>query len=403
MSETPTLFQQAARIFDGWTDAETGLRVLRLPHEEHFRQAGLNEPFPLRTTYHQQPPFYDGGRKVLLARRHQPLRREDAAWILDLTTGELSRPFPPGFFPVYYKDRTGTAIMLRRSVDGYTACIWDLRSGRAIATLPHPDPTFTTQEVKLLADGRTAIACYYRGKAYDEPVHSRIYLFGEGRDTRLLVDTPCHFISHIEGSPTDPNLFTYDRWPTPKRRVDQVITLMTLDGSMHETVPLAPDAVRPGGVWGAQRDHYLWTPDGRRLASYVGTYGSEEPEAFDLPWTDHTQLGWHLSILDWRTGEDVSVRYPGGRWGGNFTISPDSRYIVNPGGPDWMHMYLIDIARLREGWNERVLCRMPETEMQRVNKGPFAMPHPLPDMSGVIFTAGFPHATQWTYLVEWGG
>ena len=401
MATQLSLFEQAARVFDGWTDDETGMRVLRLPNGDSFRQAGLSESFPLRTTYHQQPPFFDGGRKVMLLRDIIRHNDEDAVWILDLTTGELSRPFPPGFIPLLFKENTGTAIMLRRSVEGRTTYIWDMRAGRAIATLPHPDPTFQVQEVSLLADGRTAIATYFRGKIYDEPVHSKIYLFGEGRESQLLAETRCHFISHIQGSPHDPNLFSYDRWPTPKRRIDHVITLTTLDGSLHKTSPLAPEAVRPGGVWGAQRDHYLWLPDGSAIASYVSTYGSEDPTAYDLPWTDHTKLEWWVSVLDWRTGKDVAVKYPDGRWGGNFTISPDSRYIVNPGGPDFLKIYLIDIAKLREGWNERVLCSMPETDVLTNNHGPFHMPHPLPDMSGVIFTAAFPEAKQWTYLVEW--
>ncbi|NQU09617.1 hypothetical protein HQ590_02410, partial [bacterium] len=52
------------------------------------------------------------------------------------------------------------------------------------------------------------------------------------------------------GYPTDPNLYTYDRWPSPKRDIDQAITIRSVDGSFEEPVKLDAAALRPGDMWG---------------------------------------------------------------------------------------------------------------------------------------------------------
>jgi hypothetical protein len=151
--------------------------------------------------------------------------------------------------------------------------------------------------------------------------------------------------------------------------------------------------MRPGLLWGSQRDHYLWSPDGRRILSYfarrMGSAG------------DHFDFGWWVSAMDWRTGEDFSAEYPPDRWGCNFGVSPDSRFIVSAGGRKFQKIYRVDIGKLRNGWNERVLCSYPHSEEDGMNNGPFHMPFVLPDQSGVIFSAGFGGSESGVFLVEW--
>jgi hypothetical protein len=171
--------------------------------------------------------------------------------------------------------------------------------------------------------------------------------------------------------------------------------MRTLDGSFHEPLKQNDDTVRCGPMHGGQRDHYVWTPDGNRIASYLNVEHSDSDNHFDFKW-------W-VSALDWRTGEDLSAEYPAERWGCNFQVSPDSRYIVTAGGRDFQCIYLIEIEGLRHGWNERVLCNYPHSEEDGQNHGPFHMPFALPDGSGVIFTAGWPGADAGVYMVEWPG
>ena len=79
-----SLFEQAARVFDGWTDPETGARVLRV------RPLGLDiTPGCLTTVYHQIKCFQEGGKKVLLHVRQPPKTRYSA--FLDLATGRMVR------------------------------------------------------------------------------------------------------------------------------------------------------------------------------------------------------------------------------------------------------------------------------------------------------------------------
>ena len=80
--------------------------------------------------------------------------------------------------------------------------------------------------------------------------------------------------------------------------------------------------MRPGDTWGA-RDHYVWTPDAKRIVSYFCQHPIQ-------PWLDsgkpfnHFAWEWWLSATDWRTGEDLAAMYPPGRWGGHMQVSPDS-------------------------------------------------------------------------------
>ena len=104
---------------------------------------------------------------------------------------------------------------------------------------------------------------------------------------------------------------------------------------------------------------------------------------------------------DWRTGEDLAAPYPKGRWGGHMQVTPDSRYILCGGGPGFDKLFAVDIAGLRAGWNEHIICSYPQTLSVGNNSDPFPMPFALPDGSGVIFNAGWPGEAHGVYLAEW--
>ena len=396
-----SLFQQACAVFDGWDDPETGLRVLKLQPKQAAPECA--EWFPLNTIYHQYPPFQENGRRVLLwsdaaegifGKGHQHV-------LLDLTTGALTPASFDGWRPIAYNDHAGTGSYVKNTPDGSLPSIRDYRSGRELASFTQPDWTFDA--INMLADGRRAILGYTRAgnPRAGEYTESQFRLLDADGDSVLILDEKGWFCNHVQGCPTDPNVFAYDRWPMPRRRADNVIYIAGVDGTLHRELPMLEGTLRPGGVWGGQRDHYLWTPDGKRIVSYLGTYGNEDPTAFDLPWDDHFDLEWWISAMDWRTGEDLCVQYPPERWGCNVAVSPDSRFIVSAGGRKFQYMYIIEIEQLRRGWNERILCCYPESVEDGKNKGPFHMPFVLPDQSGVLFTAGWPGADFGVYMVEW--
>ena len=296
-----TIFAQAARVFEGWTDPETGNRVLRLWASNLPRIPGM-----WSTYYHQYRCFLDGGRAIVLQGRGQlPARGRNHALALDLTTG-LAEPYgPPDAAVIEVCDQTGMAALIRGGDDAPQCLLWDLRAERDVAAMQLPGWTFNS--LNFLCDGRRVLAFFFRGKYYDEPVQSRHYLLAPGEAPRLLMEADGYFCSHMVGHPTDPEMYTYDRWPSPKRDVAQVITLRTLDGRFEETVKLDERAPRPADLWGC-RDHYVWTPDGSRIVSYL----SRQPIDITRPF-DHFTFDWWLSALDWRTGEDYAAKYPPGR------------------------------------------------------------------------------------------
>lgn len=393
----PTLFDRAAAVFPGWTDRDTGLRVLRV-------QSRGDAPADVVwvTRYHQSPCFLEGGRKILLSwRRHPTPAVENRSFLLDLTTGQVEYPFPAGTGVQEVWEPTGLASLSQTTAAGATrVLLWDLKTRREVAGLTVPEG-WTFNSLNLLPGKRAGLVFIYRGQYYTEPVYSQHILLTPGEEPRVVMEADGFFCSHIQGCPTDPELYAYDRWPSPKRDIDQAIHLRTLDGRYNEPLPLAPEAMRPGDMWGA-RDHYLWTPDGRYIVSYfapkpIGTGPGEQlPEAFN-----HFTFGWWLSVLDRHTGQDLAACYPAGRWGGHMAVSPDSRAIVCGGGPGFDKLFTVDIDGLRQGWNERVLCSYPHTVSQGKNHEPFPYPFVLPDQSGVIFNAGWPGPEHGVYLVEW--
>jgi len=389
----PSIFDLACRAFDGWIDPDTGLRVLRLLTLEQQERAGFDWGAPLRTVYHQYNPFVDGGRKVLLrASRSWPMPEPPppVLYFLDLTNGEVTPAFSQATNVADFCDAAGTAVYPRHSDEGTEVVLEDFRAKGVLARFALPGWRF--QEAHPLADGR-ALCTFCQGRFPNERVHSRLFLLSEEGVTELA-DEDGYFINHLQGCPTDPLIYAYDKWPTPKEPVDVVIHIAHLDGSFNEPMKQLPTTIRPGSLWGGQRDHYLWSPDGRRILSYLSPY--------DCADGDHFDYGWWITALDWRTGEDLCVPYPPERWGGNFAVSPDSRYIVSAGGYNYQQLYLVDIEGLRDGWNERPLCTYPDTlEFGRNGGRPLHMPHVLPDQSGVVFLAGWPGPEYGVYMVEW--
>ena len=401
-----SIFAQAARVFDGWTDPDTGVRVLRI------RTRGEDPAGPMWSTfYHQSQCFLDGGRQVLLnAKTRGPDGIERQAGLLDLTTGTVESPFPAGYGVAEVRDRTFLAALSNRLAQGHRAVIWDLRAGRELASMSLEG--WTGPAVCFLGDSRRAIAAYFRRrtgeavnfgpmekpKYYERPMQSRHYLLAPGEPPRLVLEADGYFCNHVQGCPTDPDLYAYDRWPTPKRDIDQAIHIRSLDGRVHEPARLSDEALRPGDMWGA-RDHYVWTPDGTRIVSYLCP--KRMTSTSDQPGFNHFKMEWWLSALDWRTGEDLAALYPPGRWGGHMQISPDSRYIVCGGGPEFLKLFVVEIERLRRGWNERVVCSCPPSVSVGHNGEPFPYPFVLPDQSGILFSAGWPGPDHGVYLAEW--
>lgn len=394
-STATSLFNQAASIFDGWTDADTGTRVLKIMPR--------NEPWSSKawfTTYHQHMPFLNGGRHILLLSKKYDEggdRRVRHHGLLDLTTGEMSNPFPDGMYPVEISDAGGTSLVMHKSGGKQAITLWNIEAGQSLATFTL-EGDWRFGGAKLMPDGQRVIVSQIKGRPYNEHVHSQFFVLEAGKEPWLLLDAPGFFCNHMMGNPADPNLFSYDRWPCPMVPTPQVIWVMSFDGSVHEMLKMPDATVKPGNIWGGQRDHYVWTPDGTRIASYFTPMDKViDPASFN-----HFEFGWWLSVTDWRTGEDLASPYPENRWGMHFNCTPDSRYAVSAGGPGFDYLYAVDMAKLRNGWNERIICGYPKTDSTGKNSGPFPHPFVLPDGSGVIFAAGWPNeATEGVYLAEW--
>ena len=387
---TNSVFDEAAEVFDGWTDADTGRRVLRI----HTRGPGPGGSI-WGTQYHQFRCFLDGRRRVLLHRSTPTAAGSTTEYfLLDLTTGEMDSPFPSDCMVNDVSAATGYACYQAGPAGAGRAAIWDMRTGEDVASMTCDG--WILNCIGLLADGRRAMAFFYHGTRHRGHVVSRHYLLGVDQEPEIVLEADGFFCSHIQQCPTDPDLYSYDRWPSPTTEIDQVLRLRRLDGSYDEPVPLNAQAVRPAMTLGA-RDHYVWTPDGNRIVSYLCV---DPFEPYD-PKFDHYRLQWWLSATDWRTGEDFGVPYPKGRWGAHMQITPDSRHIISGGAPGFDHLLAIDIEGLRDGWNERVICDYPHTQEVEDPYGPFPYPFVLPDQSGVIFNAGWPGPEHGVYLAEW--
>ncbi|NQU09618.1 hypothetical protein HQ590_02415 [bacterium] len=122
----PTLFERAAGVFDGWTEPETGVRVLRVFPHNLPRVSGQ-----WSTCYHQTSCFLDGGRRVLLRTRRQAIEGVPrASTVLDLTTGRAEEIVPPGHYLAEVWDQTQMALLGCREPDGSRVVLWDLQAGR---------------------------------------------------------------------------------------------------------------------------------------------------------------------------------------------------------------------------------------------------------------------------------
>jgi len=383
---TSTVFDLAAKVFEGWTDPDTGLRVLKV----HTR--GLDEGGQVwATLYHQCQCFLDGGRKIVV--RPEKYTRKGCQ-VLDLTTGEMTLPLPISVGVNDVNDRTKLAAVHVWKDGERRSGIWDLTTQQELVSLPHEEG-WHTSTINFLADGRRAVVFRHQGRPYGEVVRSQYVMLEPGQSNRVILELNEHFCSHFVACPTDPELYAYDRWPSPERIIDQAIHIRTVDGKFEEPLKLLPDTLRSPDMWGA-RDHYMWTPDGRWIVSYL--YPHPVPKQGDF---NHFEFEWYLSATDWRTGEDRCAKYPPGRWGGHMGVSPDSKQILCAGGPGYDKLFLVDIDKLKHGWNEHVLCSYPTTVSTGKNSDPFPHPYALPDQSGVIFHAGWPGPEHGLYLVEW--
>lgn len=384
------VFEQAARVFEGWTDPDTGVRVLRVNPPGVERTPG-----GFATPYQQSRPFRDDGRKMLLRQAWEGKRAKDhdsRSVLLDLTTGAIEDPSPTG-----YDDHSSCAVRHDRdAARGSLVSLVDLRSGRDVASV-HADG-FELGGLTLLSDGRRAVVSHYQGKPYDEHCRTHFHLLSPSEEPRVFLELDGVYGNHLMACPTDPDLFSYNAWPTPLRHIDGVTSIASVDGRLNDYAPLDAMAPRPGDFWGV-RDHYVWTPDGGRIVSYLNVKPLDVLPS--QPGFNHFTFDWWLSALDWRTGEDYCARYPPGRWGGHMQMSPDSRWIVNGGGPGFDKLYAVDLHALKDGWNEHVICSYPTTNAEGVMASFYPYPFVLPDGSGVIFNAGWPGSEHGVYLAEW--
>jgi len=390
---TETIFARAARVFDGWTDAETGARVLRII------PPGDADSYPGRyqTPYHQTQPFVDGGRRVLLrqGKDGKPARdNHSTSVLLDLAAGTVENPFPPDYGVGDLNDTAGTALLGRRLPDGGQTVLYDLRRGRELASLV-TEEDWRPGGAILLADGRRAVVSHFQGNPYDEQCRTHFHLLSPDAEPAIFLEVDGIFGNHMQGCPTDSDLFAYDAWPTPRWDIEGVTSIASVNGRVNHYVPLDAQAPRPGDFWGV-RDHYVWTPDGTRIVSYLNRRAVDLRMPFN-----HFEFDWWLSALDWRTGEDYAAPYPPGRWGGHMQVTPDSRWILCGGGPGFDKLFAVELQALQHGWNEHILCRYPTTVSQGRNSDPFPYPFALPDGSGVIFNAGWPGDAHGVYLVAW--
>ncbi len=400
MAAEATLFELASRVFDGWSDPETHLMVLRILPVNAAELAGGDGDQHWLTKYHQHPCFLEGGRKVHLRRlSYQKARGTSGSYVVDLTTGLAELLLPEHYHLITADAGSSIVLCMRGRKKSYAVVLYDLATGAELAAF-EPEPEWYLAGAQQLANPRQALVGQYQGRfgghvQWREHCKSRLFLLDADGPARLLFDEDGVHCNHMQGNPAEPEIFSFDRWPAPKpeRKVEVVIHIRDLAGTFEEPLPQLDGTVRPGALWGGQRDHYVWTPDGRRIASYFTPIESDSDDHFDF--------GWWLSVLDWRTGEDLAAEYPPHRWGGHFQASPDSKYVVSCGGKEFQHLYAVNIEELRQGWNERVLCRYPQTLEEGSNRGPFHHPFVLPDQSGVLFTAGWPGPEFGVYLVEW--
>jgi hypothetical protein len=246
----------------------------------------------------------------------------------------------------------------------------------------------------LLADSNQAVVGAYQGldNRWEEPCHSRFYHLEVGKEPRMILDEQGWYCNHLQACPTNSNIFAYDRWPSPWRPEQVIIHLRDLDGN-ERPLPHV-DTVMPSATkLGVQRDHYVWTPDGRRICSYFSPIHSTSD--------DHYDFGWWISAIEIETGEDLCCAYPPERWGCHFNPTPDSKYLLSCGGREFQFLYAIEIEALREGWNEKVIFKLPKSIEDGRDNGPYHHPWVLPDQSGVIVSAGWPGPDWGIYMVEW--
>ena len=391
-----SIFEKAAEIFVGKEDPETGLKLLRVSPLDESPSSPDSQNTLWQTPYHQVQCFTPDGNGICLnyveweSGNGKPKKKYRSQAILDLTTGKTSYPFPENSYLAHLSNIFPLAILIRMENEIPLVCIYDYSQKKELASFSKPG--WNLQEAHFMADGRNVVISYYLGKYYDELCKSRFYLLTPEGKSEEILSMDGYFCNHVQGCPTDAGLYSYNRWPSPKKPCEVVHHIRELYGTFDIELPQKKGVVKPGPLWGGQRDHYLWTPDGSRIASYFSPIASDSKNHFDY--------GWWLSVMDWRTGEDLASPYPPDRWSGHFAVSKDSRYLFMVGRKTFPYVFAVEIEKLRNGWNERILCRCPESLVRPDNVGPFHMPFCLPDQSGVIFTAAWHKPEGGVYIVE---
>lgn len=387
---SPSLFEIASRYRDGVTDPSTGLRVLRIVPRLAPGCPVPDGAWGWLTMYHQCDCFLDGGRRILIRQGPYGDRFVARYFLLDLESGAAEPADSNGYTVCEVHLDAPHAFCWR---DDKAAVIYNLERGEELLAF-QAEPSWTLSDGILLADPNQAIVGAYQG--LDDPFgnrcHSRYYHLEVGREPRLVLDEAGWYCNHAQGCPANPRLFSYDRWPSPWRPEPVIIHLRDLDGN-DRPLPHVDTVMPCATKLGVQRDHYRWTPDGRRICSYFSPIHSTSD--------DHYDFGWWISAIDIDTGEDFCCAYPPERWGCHFNPTPDSKFLVSCGGRRFQSLYAIDIEALREGWNERILCALPESVEDGQDNGPYHHPWVLPDQSGVLFAAGWPGPDWGLYLVEW--
>ncbi|OGV61549.1 MAG: hypothetical protein A2498_11710 [Lentisphaerae bacterium RIFOXYC12_FULL_60_16] len=394
IASTISIFEQASRVFPVEHDPDTGARLLYANPLNPSSLPGATGTGLWSTPYHQNTCFTSDRTRILLRYSEPPSGANPTGIhtnvLLNLITGQIE-PFNFTGHVYELSPRHPIAVTFEHREPAIPAVtLRDIDANRPLASFSLPG--WNLWAAHLLADGQRALIGHYQGTYYHERCHSRFDLLNPDGTTEQVLDVDGCFCNHIQGCPADPDLYSYNRWPTPPSRREVVNHIRDVRGTFDIELPQRPGTVRPGPLWGGQRDHYLWTPDGNRIASYFSPVTTTS--------RDHFDFGWWVSALDWRTGEDFAAPYPPDRWTGHFGVSPDSRFLFACGRKSFPFCYTIDIQELRNGWNERIICTCPPSEVSRENHGPFHMPFFLPDQSGVVFTAGWPGSRKGIYLVE---
>ena len=210
--EQPSVFERAARVFDGSDDPQTGLRVLKVATSDREVCPLVAAGGTWTTLYHQCRCFLDGGRRAFLygyplrgSAPTDPKRRRVGQFLMDLTTGEVAEPLPPTCWVTDASDVSRTASLSFQQETERKAVFWDLNTSQPLCSLRVPGWSLTTST--LLADGRRMLAGFHTGPWRKGRCHSQHYLLHADGRTEQILDADGYFCNHAVGCPADPDLY----------------------------------------------------------------------------------------------------------------------------------------------------------------------------------------------------